>query len=95
MCPKEGCVCLNCVTPTVVRLGPPSLESEAFPARRLFPNIVRMMQYWITGTPRVYSAVSTHAPPAATIFFSASWLNRRALTTIGTSGMRPLPSTLK
>jgi len=36
-----------------------------------------------------------HAPPAALIFFSARAEKNLALTTNGTSGSEPLPSTLK
>ena len=40
-------------------------------------------------------ATSTHAPPTALIFFSASLLNTLAFTTSGWSGSSPPPSTLK
>merc|ERR1719326_2418633 len=40
-------------------------------------------------------AVSTHAPPAALIFFSASLVKYRAFTITGIAGSSPLPSTLK
>jgi hypothetical protein len=40
-------------------------------------------------------AVSSTAPPAALIFFSASLLKYLALTMMGMSGRMPLPRTLK
>ncbi len=40
-------------------------------------------------------AISSHAPPASLIFFSASFENSLALTITGTEGNAPFPNTLK
>lgn len=76
------------------RARPSGRLSQVFPCPIKAPSVMMKIPTVIYFFFHIY-ATNWMTPPASVIFFSASLLTHLALTTIGTSGSLPLPSSLE